>query len=570
MWTLSAILPHQAFAYNFSNPYGVYNISNPSNTIDNANNRVCALNSSLSWSDNLKKYGLVKRLVICVKESTVSAVSNIIKPFSEYFAKTIAIMCTLAVIIWGILVASGKRSAPSREGIVLGMKIGLVIMFTTNFAALYFDPTNQYGGLFGMVLDAMGQMLSIITYYSPFYFSNACPALRLDPDTGFYVDALTGRGDLAIWDFIDCTLDSLIGGIFSPLTLSGGLVGFFLSCMLSNVVGLFIGILGLVMIWMLLTSIAKAVYIFISSYIALAIMVLVSPMFIPLILFASTKAYFEKWLRLTIGFILQPIFIFVFITMFMTAFDVTLFSGQRSVTRAVLGDKVNDPQYAALGFGKYLLNNPHSYMYYTSMKMGEAAAQLNYSQMPGSCDSDDDECFKRRTITKYDSGILGVTGQQINTNVGAVQRGIYEVLGDQNIFKTSVPFTGVNWDHFVIYYHMDTPTEGNMTAAFTAYDICRSFPEPGCDTNPDPLNFLNNYYYPYLEQLMIAMVMAVVTTYIFMIMLEYLPFIGSGISGESLSMPTFGAGNFAPTGSKTFQGIQQRLGGNLFGGGGAR
>lgn len=562
VWLVGNMLPQQAFAYDFDNPYGVYQISNPLNTIDIGNKRVCSLDSTLSWSDNLKKYGLVKRVILCIRESTVSAVSKVLLPFSKFFSRLIAIMCSLVVVVWGVMMASGRKTAPTQDGLIMGLKIGLVIMFTSNFAALYFDPANHYGGFFGLILDAMGQMLTMLTYYAPFFFSNPCDALTYDSSTGFYVDALTGRGDLAIWDFIDCTLDSLIGGIFSPITLSGGMVGFFVSCILSSVAGIFIGILGFMIISMLLSSITKAVYIFISSYIALALMVVVSPMLIPLALFEHTKAYFEKWLKLTIGFILQPIFIFVYITMFMTAFDVTLYSGQRSVVRAVLGNQVDDADYKSRGFGKYLLWRG----YYSDLKMGQTGVQLNYNPLPSSC-NEGAGCATKPSNTKFDSGVLGLIGQEVVTDTGAWQRDIYEVLGDQNIFKTSIPFKGIDWDWMVINYDVSAAYYADMIEAYIAYDHCRTNPDAGCASNPDPLHYLDNYYYPYMVRLILALIMAVVTTYIFKSMLEYLPFIGSGISGESLSMPTFGVGKFAPIGGQTLSKIKDRLSGNLLKGG---
>ena len=68
-------------------------------------------------------------------------------------------------------------------------------------------------------------------------------------------------------------------------------------------------------------------------------------------------------------------------------------------------------------------------------------------------------------------------------------------------------------------------------------------------------------------QLVLACIMAVVTIFIFMSMLEYLPFIGSGIAGEVLSLPTFGAGRFAPPGSGMMGNIQKKLSANFLGGG---
>ncbi|MFW0776790.1 MAG: type IV secretion system protein [Rickettsiales bacterium] len=576
------LFPQEAFSYDFDEPYGVYDLTDPGNTIGpppppgsdpTTFIRVCPIEGELSRDQNMLKYGFTKRIVLCVKESIVSAVYYVLVPFSEYFAKLIAIMATLAVAIWGIQMAGGHREASTREAFLLAVKIGMVVMFTDNFAAVYFDPDNEHGGLFGMILDAMEDFLGIIVGYAVIDSSlvENCPIF--DPD--LLPEQVFSHAIFGVWDVVDCTLDSLVGGIFSPISLMAGVVGFLIATFLSSVVGFFIGLLGFMLISMLLMAIARAVYIFISAYIAFALMILISPIFIPMVLFRATKAYFEKWLRLTIGFVLQPIFIFVYLTMMLAAYDSIVFDGDRSLYRAVVGGHIDhgpdDPIPGVyVSFGQWM----HAKEIYYEIKHGEAAVQINHNPVEEACA--EEECQTDSAINKHDSGVLGTIGEEITPMVSQWQSDIYDILGDQHIFKTSIPITGANIAKLAYLSRSYTGNPNmpdlDVKNAYDRYEQCRNNPGkgqpghiPSCLINPDPENFLPNHYEPYIINLFISILMAVVTGYIFMLMLEYLPFIGSGISGESLSIPTFGVGSMAPPGSKFVKNMQTKLANNFTG-----
>lgn len=560
-----------AAVYNFTAHYGAtYNISKTNNVLNPTNGHVCAINDNSVDAypiGNRKTYGFTKRIVVCVKETILLAVSQNLGKISDYFAKTVAVMCVLAVMIWAVQMLAGMRPAPTREVFILGIKIGLVIMFTSNFASSFFDPGNGKGGLFGMMLNAMEDMLKIVISYTTMKlsFSGTCYPMTLPkaPITSpIYV--------LSVWDTIDCMLDTLMGGIFSPLTLTEGIIGFIIGAFFSSVLGFFVAILGFILIAMLLIAVARAVYIFISSYIAFAFMVLVSPMFIPLVLFKSTKAYFEKWLRVTIGFILQPIFVFAYLSMLVATYDVLVFSDQTTISlyRAIAGYTLGGD--TPLSIGKLVSYNGG----FTSGDkiIGQTAFNLNYKQILSSCN--DKACETGNTMSKKDSGTLGTIGQEVTKNVGLWQQDVYGALGDSNIFRTGIPVKNVvDWESLLINSYRvikngkpeaKEPEYSNIIDAWNPYKVCLDNPglitvDYNCQTNPDPLNYKGKYLNPYMIKILLSLIMAVISAFIFMSMLQYLPFIGSGISGESLSMPTFGAKGLAPPGSDMLGGIQKKI-----------
>ncbi|MCE2926868.1 MAG: type IV secretion system protein [Rickettsiales bacterium] len=581
-----AMLPVTSHAYNFENRYGVYDVTNPANTLNNANFRVCAINNAVQdvapTYQNRKQFGIIKRTVLCVKEAVLYATYKVLSPFSNFFARLIAIMCTLAVVAWGLQAMAGRRMVSTRDAFVLAIKIGLVIMFTSNFAASFFDPEGDDGGLFGLLLDSMEQFIGIVIGYADVSpsFSLSCYATQNapSPNSPLYI--------LTVWDKLDCMVETLIGGIFSPITLTTGIVGFLIAALISSAFGFFIGIMGFMLIAMVLVAIARSVYIFISAFIAFALMVLISPMVIPTILFPYTKPYFDKWLKVTLGLVLQPIFMFVYLAMLLAVFDVLVFDGPKSLYRSITGSAYNahvspsrygTPEYRTIG--QWLISPPPvagraSYGVYQPALKSEYGANLNYNTVLDKCD--ETACEVEPTINKRDIGVLGTIGEEMRDRVTDYQVDLYTLLNRKNIFKTGIPVMNVNWDYLMISSNLNAPvgTWNNLIDSFTAYDFCRrdkkfvgtvNGTSVDCKINPDPLEYEEKYFWPYIIGIATSLVMGIVTMFIFMMMLRSLPYIGIGISGETLSIPKLGIDKLAMPGSNSFESFQNKLANSVFG-----
>lgn len=480
-----------SFAYSFQYP----DAYNPST------GHVCAIDNSEDGSgyypiDNLERYGFTKRIAICVKESVISAIYDNLVPFSDYIADTVSACITLAILLWGALMATGKNSAPMRDMMVMAVKIGAVGAFTWNFA-----------GLYPLILDAMEYMLSVVTDYVIYSPSYDCPAI-------------ISSSSLEVWDRVDCALEQLIGGIFAPDSIMAGITGFLVICLFSGSVGIFVALLGFLLIGQFLYALAQALYIYITSYIAFAFMVLISPLFIPLLLFRATKAYFEKWLKLTIGFMLQPIFLFAYLAMLLAAFDTIVYTGPTSLYRTIAGDEVDEPDFK---LGEWLYYSP----IYGDSGVGSTAVNLRHKQIANLLGEPDD----------LDTGVAGTVGEYV-TDSSAWGGDIFDFLnpGEQrNFFKVDMPTQVIDWDWLAWWYDPGAWEDESDTMA-------------------------------YVVKLFLAFIMAVIMAYILVAMLQYLPFIGSGVSGETLSMPTFGTGGLAPPGGKLLGGLQDKVA-TYFGGG---
>lgn len=143
-----------------------------------------------------------------------------------------------------------------------------------------------------------------------------------------------------LWDVIDCKLSKYIGigdnrfDPFSPHLLKVASALFFVP---------FILILTIVFIIFVVLITLRIVAVYINSVISISILVFVSPIIIPLVLFDFTKYIFETWARLLIGFIVQPVIMFTFLTILFAAYDLAMFGGNHYfVPFNSVQDSVND------------------------------------------------------------------------------------------------------------------------------------------------------------------------------------------------------------------------------------
>lgn len=308
--------------------------------------------------------GLTNHIAGCIRETLDMATDTFFDPQKGVYPlvkKAISAMMTLAVILFGVLAAFGMLEKVGRDSVMLLLKIGAVAYFTTNTDMIYHTLID--------VMDTTAkQVLSFVPSSGPsdgsgsdFSQIECFKNMEKAQKQLNSANPANAKGVAGPWLAVDCMLDSVIGikveskgGINqsafndakaynekysdSDQGLSRGLFYFFFSSMQSSILGLIIAVLGFVFIWGMINMVIKALFIYISGYLGLAVMVIISPIFIPLVLFQVTRQFFDKWVKLLISFALQPIIILIFIALTIAAVDLATFSGEYSVMYRIAGE----------------------------------------------------------------------------------------------------------------------------------------------------------------------------------------------------------------------------------------
>ena len=319
--------------------------------------------------------GLTHRVAGCIRESINQGAAKFFTSIYPMLQNAIAAVMTLAVIIYGILLAFGMVEKVGRDTFVLVLKLSAVVAFVSS-SPLILKTVVQ-------IMDSA--TLSVVTYSPPSgkadnAGSDFGQSICMQNMIAEQAKADKSKPVIAPWLGIDCLIDSVIGirmlpkpgdppatydGVWYNKALETGASGtnqgpsrsllfFFFSSLSTSVMGMVLAVVGGFFIAGLMMLIVRAFFIYIGGYMGVTFLVIVSPLFIPMVLFKETKQYFDKWAKLLISFALQPIIMLVFIIFSLTAVDLAAFSANYSIMYRIAGD---ESRKSTFDLNKYLTDN---------------------------------------------------------------------------------------------------------------------------------------------------------------------------------------------------------------------
>ncbi len=240
----------------------------------------------------------------------------------------IQVAVTLAVILLGAALLAGLIEKPARDVFVFLLKLAMVV---------YFVQTSTVQWVYDSSIETMDALTdSVFTFGKGGEVEGRCAP----------------KADDILWDRVDCMLDVIIGikqegsGTDNKVSpeksgIKRGMMHFFFANMTSGGMGAMIGLLGLYTLFSFVFAVIKALHTYLAAILALSFILILMPMFVPMIMFKVTRNYFDKWYRIAVSFILQPVLLFGFLSLMMVAFDMILVSGNNSITRMIIGDEAD-------------------------------------------------------------------------------------------------------------------------------------------------------------------------------------------------------------------------------------
>ncbi len=286
-------------------------------------------------SKSLAPIPVTSMIVQCIKESLDNLVAGKGAPNGESFISvaqkrlknTVTAVLVLALILFSIKAMSGGVQRP-QEMYMLIIKFALVIYFTTGstMSHYYGELTRLSNGLSEIVLKASSESKGICNYKAGtdyeynragkrVSYSYLAPWDRLDCRILFYLGApLDGIGGKIGTGGV-ATLAVLLGAA-PVLLVAGSVIGIIFAGgqILVALVCIFMAVLMMmVILWLC--------YVFILSLVALSVIIILSPLFIPMVLFQHTKGYFEGWVKELITYSLYPVILFAFLSFMFIACD---------------------------------------------------------------------------------------------------------------------------------------------------------------------------------------------------------------------------------------------------------
>ncbi len=131
-----------------------------------------------------------------------------------------------------------------------------------------------------------------------------------------------GSEYLKIWDTLDCKIIYALG--FAPGVTVPHLFMFILAGFLTGGAGIIFLFASVVFVFYLLSMAIRALHMFLLSSISIIILIYISPITIPMVMFKKTKSIFDKWWKNLMGFSLQPFILFAYLGILISIFDATI------------------------------------------------------------------------------------------------------------------------------------------------------------------------------------------------------------------------------------------------------
>lgn len=319
------------------------------------------------WRD--KYPGLTNKIVTCITDKVTEYVStDKMTGIRNIVRKTVSVAVVLYLMIFGFRVM--YRNLPR------GLRTeAAVVVFTVVLVLVFINSNLMDTFVMRVTRDTQREIVNMVT-----------STVRIDSTTaGLGLNPLCDNANYNVWNRIDCIIAMFMGadptvfnGVYDGDTRPPYGVPYYTYppptytapapapsvldrpsarsiveepfsygnrpwtlLIVAIVLGLifapgFIGIPMLILLGaftlMMIITIVTAALIYLTSFIALVFLSMISPFIIPLALFSRTRQIFEEWTRQVIGYTIQPMFVFAYLAFIIGTIQFVLGHGGGAVS----------------------------------------------------------------------------------------------------------------------------------------------------------------------------------------------------------------------------------------------
>ncbi len=246
----------------------------------------------------------------------------------------VRMLLSLAIIFYGMKILIGNAEIKKPDILMFLLKIGLVMYFATGDAwqGYFFEGVYNASSVFSEMVFDIDSSLEV-SKKDGCQFDDTSISSNPYPDDKDY---------LSLWDTLDCKITRYLG--YGPEVSVANICMLILASIFTGPFGVYFAMALMFFGFFFISMTIRALHIFLSSAMAIILMVYISPIIIPMVMFPKTKDIFQKWLTNLIGFCLQPMILFAYIAIFIIVFDSTMIGSATFVgqppNKAISCDKV--------------------------------------------------------------------------------------------------------------------------------------------------------------------------------------------------------------------------------------
>lgn len=276
------------------------------------------------------------------------------KPFfqkvQDRLKQIVLSVLVLYACVVGIKIMMSPEPPKSSELIMMIIKFALVIYFATGDAFYKVDANGNVVGLFPSLLQSTDEIANMFLASQNdsdplgfcVYKYNNKNLLGENLYQGGGVTKTVGMDGvkLTVWDLVDCKLINYLNLGSCDYTPAGLALMWIASIAFKfSGIGFILSIVSFIYCMLILLVIFKFAHIFILSLITVTILLFLSPIFIPFVLFEATKGIYNKWLMTILGYLIYPALLFALLAIMIATLD-KVYYGDINLT-STNGEAVN-------------------------------------------------------------------------------------------------------------------------------------------------------------------------------------------------------------------------------------
>jgi hypothetical protein len=291
---------------------------------------------------------LIERIVYCFAAVSSDGSADgiiykialvIVDTIKAYYKPLYGMAILIATVFFGIKLTVGdvRKSLPA-DSFTFVVKLGAVLTFLALFDQILAMALGITQSLASIPADALSG------------FADIC-------NLGV-TNTLLATERPTIWAQWDCVLGKLFGFsmpvpdyLGAPLFM--GILGFVLKMALTPPYGPIIALVGIYIFVTFIAALFLMVQTYLMALFAITFLVLLAPLFVPLMLFGLTWDRFNSWLHQLIGYIVQPMILNLFMGIMLVAFQLVVFVKSDSLIGTLTNSNPPTAQAVGVAFDKY-------------------------------------------------------------------------------------------------------------------------------------------------------------------------------------------------------------------------
>ncbi|MGI4775868.1 MAG: type IV secretion system protein [Janthinobacterium lividum] len=317
--------------------------------------------------------------------------------FQSNMHKAVSALLAIYVIFFGFKILLRGEVPPKNELIIFALKIIFVTYFSIGININSSSSSGRFDGMSSLAFPFMlGGIQQIAAWVINAGVSNLCNFTASALSANNIDSYSSGFEYIAIWDSLDCRVSHYLGldmlqtmivenqsrnHDFAHFDFFNFSIPPYYYLLIPAVISGNMMLVTLAVMYPLLVISVSAYLInsMVVCTISITILGILSPIFVPMLLFDYTKKFFEAWVKLLISFMLQPMVVVAFIVTMFSIYDVGFYGQCKYVSATVNSnnratqifyidnnwdnyDSQDDVSSCQNSLG-YMLNNPIASLY---------------------------------------------------------------------------------------------------------------------------------------------------------------------------------------------------------------